>query len=357
MSAIKNKRRRNRMKIKESLSFDDVLLLPQYSDINSRSEVDLSSPMKNLTFGIPIISSPMDTVTEEAMSLAMLRHGGLGIIHRYNTVREQADHVANMRDVFESSSNSNINKIAAALPAGGDLIERSSALYDSGARIFCLDIAHGHHSLMKAALETLKQKYSESITLIAGNVATPEAFNDLSTWGADAIRVGIGGGSICSTRIQTGHGQPTFQSILDCRDAADSLIIADGGIKNSGDIVKSLAAGADFVMLGSALAGTKESPGDVFVSKTGVTSKIYRGMASVEAQVAWRGQARSLEGISTTIKYKGSVSKILKDLVQNIKSGLSYTGSRNISEFQAKAKFTKQTSAGQFESNTHILST
>jgi len=194
------------------------------------------------------------------------------------------------------------------------------------------------------------------VTIIAGNVATAEAFRDLSEWGADAVRVGIGGGSICSTRIQTGHGVPTLQSVLDCRDASDAAIIADGGVKTPGDVVKSLAAGADMVMLGSMLAGTDESPGDVFQSSDNKKYKVYRGMASPEAQIAWRGEARSLEGISTTIPYRGPVKHILRKLSTNIKSGLSYTGARNLSELRAKAKFIRQTSSGLSESKTHILS-
>lgn len=190
---------------------------------------------------------------------------------------------------------------------------------------------------------------------MAGNIATPEAYHDLSSWGADAVRIGIGGGSICSTRIQTGHGMPTLQSIMDCASMDGASIIADGGIKTAGDIVKSLAAGADFVMLGSLLAGTDESPGDVLNSTDDKKYKVYRGMASVEAQVDWRGTSRSLEGVSTTIPYKGSVKDIISNLEMNIKSGLSYSGARSISELQARATFIQQSSAGQFESSTHIL--
>jgi len=208
---------------------------------------------------------------------------------------------------------------------------------------------------MERALKTLRDIFGKSITIIAGNIATPDAYRDLSDWGADAVRIGIGGGSICSTRIQTGHGMPTFQSVLDCSQIPGASIVADGGIRSSGDVVKALGAGADMVMLGSLLAGTDESPGETFSNATGSKYKVYRGMASVEAQVDWRGHARSLEGISTTIPYKGSVKNILKNLEQNIKSGLSYTGARTISEFQAKARFIQQTHAGQLESSTHIL--
>tara|TARA_Y100000592_G_scaffold99255_1_gene174639 strand:+ start:11200 stop:12258 length:1059 start_codon:yes stop_codon:yes gene_type:complete len=344
------------MKFKESLCFDDVLLVPQKSSINSRSEVNLETKLGNIELRIPIISSPMDTVSEDQMCLRLLAHGGLGVVHRYNSIEQQVTIVRNIRDNLEETGNYNINKIAAAVGCSGDFESRVSALVEAGVRVLCIDVAHGHHTLLERSLKFLKDTYASSLTIIAGNVATPEAFCDLSEWGADAIRVGIGGGSICSTRIQTGHGVPTFQSIMDCSVAGDANLIADGGIKNSGDVVKAIAAGADMVMLGSMLAGTKQSPGEVFVSNSGAKSKIYRGMASVEAQVAWRGEARSLEGISTTIPYKGSVDKILRDLIQNVKSGLSYSGARNITELQHRSQFIKQTNASQAESNTHILS-
>ena len=297
----------------------------------------------------------MDTVTEAHMALAMFAHGGLGIVHRYNTIEEQCKIIRDVAQKFEDTGNSNINNIAAAIGTSSDFKQRAISLYNCGARIICIDVAHGHHKLVEASIKSLKDSLGSAVTIIAGNVATPEAFRDLSNWGSDAVRIGIGGGSICSTRIQTGHGVPTLQSVLDCRDAADAAIIADGGIKSAGDIVKSLAAGADMVMLGSMLAGTEESPGDVFESNDNKRYKVYRGMASPEAQIAWRGLARSLEGISTTIPYKGEVEHILSKLDRNIKSGLSYTGARNLKEFRAKAKFIRQTSSGLSESRTHIL--
>ena len=190
---------------------------------------------------------------------------------------------------------------------------------------------------------------------MAGNVATLEAFNDLSDWGADSIRVGIGGGSICSTRIQTGHGVPTLQSVIDCA-ASDrgAALIADGGIKNSGDIVKALAAGADFVMLGSMLAGTDEAPGEVLRGPDGQLKKVYRGMASKEAQNDWRGRISSIEGVAHVIPCKGPVEETLHEIATGIRSGLSYSGAINIPELQAKSVFIKQTSQSTFESSTHI---
>ena len=329
---------------KKTYSFDDVLLVPQKSDIRSRSEIDIGSDLGDKRLDLPIISAPMDTVTESLMSKTLQDHGGLGIIHRYNTIEDQA---ALVREVGVSTG--------AAVGVSGDFEERACAVYDAGARVICIDVAHGHHTLVKRALKTLRATFGESIHIITGNVATLEAFNDLSDWGADSIRVGIGGGSICSTRIMTGHGVPTLQSVHDCaKSDRNTKLIADGGIKTSGDIVKALAAGADFVMLGSMLAGTDETPG-IVRSTSGSMYKIYRGMASKEAQLDWRGEARSLEGVSTTVPCRGPVSNILKDLAQNIRSGLSYSGARNIRELQEKSKFIIQSGASQAESGTHIF--
>ena len=343
------------MKPKQTLSFDDVLLVPKKSNITSRKEVSLTTRLGQKELRLPIISSPMDTVTEVCMASTMLAAGGLGIIHRYNTMNEQVNLVRELRDCLEEK-NADVSCISVALPAGPETIKRADQLYDAGARIFCVDVAHGHHTLVERAIKSLKDAFGNNVTIIAGNVATPSGYSDLSTWGADAVRIGIGGGSICSTRIQTGHGVPTFQSVLDCRDIDGAAIIADGGIKTSGDIVKAIAAGADMVMLGSMLAGTEESPGQVFSRVDGKKYKVYRGMASVEAQVDWRGNAKSLEGISTTIPFKGTVKNILATISQNIRSGLSYSGCRNIAEFQIKSEFVMQTSAGRVESGTHILS-
>jgi IMP dehydrogenase len=334
---------------KPSLSYGDVLLVPKYSDIVSRKEVDISSALDCWReLELPIISSPMDTITESSMANAMANEGGLGIIHRYNSIEMQAQQAYQVSDH---------DRKAAAIGITGDYLERAQALYDVGVRILCLDVAHGHHILMKKAITSLKALYSD-VHIMAGNVATKKGFEDLASWGADSIRCNIGGGSICSTRVQTGHGVPGLQTIFDCFQAdvdRDVKIIADGGIRNSGDIVKALAAGADFVMIGSLLAGTKETPGEVLYSSSGTARKIYRGMASKEAQHNWRGSHSSNEGISTTVPLKGSASEILADLENGIRSGLSYSGARSIMELQVNAEFIVQTQSGQTESGTHIL--
>lgn len=366
--------------MKNSVCFDDVLLVPRYSNIKSRSGIDISVKIGNVTQHLrsPIISSPMDTVTESDMALAMLRRGSLGIIHRFNDVQTQVDMVTSVYEKLEGENHHAIALIAAAVGVSGDYFERAQALYRAGTRVLCVDVAHGHHILMKHALQALRKKFGNSVHLMAGNVATQDGFDALADWGADSIRVGIGGGSICSTRIQTGHGMPTLQSVIECaRSDRDVLIIADGGIRTSGDIVKALAAGADLVMLGALLSGSAETPGDVhteavsgeqvyeaimtndgnleYTGLAGRKYKEYRGMASQEAQVAWRGYGVSEEGVATTVDYKGPVTPILDSLEKGIRSGLSYSGAKTISELQARSVFTKQTFSGVSESSTHIF--
>ena len=337
------------MKFKEAVTYDDMLLVPQYSDIESRSEVNIGSFLNEVRYSLPIISSPMDTVSEVEMLVAMDEAGGLGVLHRYNTIDEQ---VRMVEEVFSRG----VSNFAVAIGVSGDYLERAATLIDIGVNTFCLDVAHGHHVLMKNALTTLRKKFGRSITLIAGNVCTLEGVNDLADWGADAVRANIGGGSICSTRIVTGHGLPGLQTIFDCaRTDRDVKIIADGGIKTSGDIVKALAAGADFVMCGSLLAGTTQSPGNLVVLPGEPPMKEYRGMASKDAQMSWRSRSSTPEGVASYIPYKGSVLDILGDLEGGIRSGLSYSGARSISQLQHKAQWSRQTSAGTVESGTHIL--
>ena len=341
--------------IQTALTFDDILLIPNFSTISSRSEVDLSQQLdKNITLCLPVISSPMDTVTEVDMCIAMSKAGGLGIIHRYNSIEQQAKLV---REAKEGGA----KFVGAAVGTSGDFYERALELFKHGVDVICVDVAHGHHQNVKDAIEKIKTNLGKyQFHLMAGNVATGKGFQDLSDWGADSIRVGIGGGSICSTRLQTGFGVPNLAAIFDCVQtqaykSGKSKLIVDGGIKNSGDMVKAFAAGAHFVMCGSMLAGTDESPGETFTDSNGVKMKNYRGMASREAQTDWRGKSSAPEGISTFIKHKGSVVPILQDIHGNIQSGYSYAGARNFHELAGKVQFIQQTSAGAAESFTHIL--
>lgn len=346
------------IKNKEVLSFDDVILEPLFSSLKTRKDIDtavkVSYNHKNLDFKIPIISSPMSTVTEAHMSNAMISQGGLGIIHRYNTIEFQAKLLGfvNHRDYR-----------AAAIGASGDFKERLSALVENDLNIVCIDIAHGDHILMEEAIEFVRSEYPE-LFVIAGNIATKEGYKRLSAAGAHAIRTSVGSGSICTTRIQTGHGIPTFQALLDCNEGKKELadnneinpayIIADGGIKNSGDVVKSLAAGADFVMLGSMLSGTKETPGKVFINNEGKKVKRYNGMASKAAQKNWKGSYSSIEGVSSYVPYKGTTSKVINEIMSNVRSGISYSGSSNLKEFRENAVFVRQTVSSHTEGNPHI---
>jgi len=335
---------------KNSLSYDDVILVPQYSDIKSRTEIDLSiSLTNNLHLQLPIISSPMNTVTETNMANAINQLGGLGILHRYNSIEYQCK-------LLSFVENENLR--AAAIGISGDYKERLQALITHGLKIVCLDVAHGDHIMMIECIEWIKKEYP-SLYIIAGNVATAEGFVRLSSAGADAVRVSIGSGSICTTRIQTGHGRPTLEAIFEINEIKKSLglktlIIADGGIKNAGDIIKSLAAGANLVMLGSLLSGTYESPGRIVKNEKG-SFKRYAGMASKEAQLKGRGKYNSIEGIATFVKFKGNVKYTINELQTNMKSGFSYSGARNQHELQENAIFQLQTLSSHFEGLPHIL--
>lgn len=342
------------MKIVNGYTYDDVTLKPKYSEIEHRDEKNISllCGLGPVSMRVPIISSPMDTVTEIDMIMSMRQFGGLGVLHRFNTIEEQ-EQIAKV-----------CSADAAAIGMTGDYLERAEALYNAGVRIFCIDTAHGHHKNMKLALEKLQMKFSRNIHIMAGSIATEQAAIDLACWGADSLRVGIGGGSICSTRLQTGFGVPNLTAIMDVARGVGWAkeyagvrnkvkIIADGGIRKSGDMLKAFAAGADFVMLGSMLAGTDETPGALIETSEGI-KKEYRGMASREAQHDWRGSATAPEGVSTRIPYKGSVDNVLHPIPGWIRSGFSYAGARNIHEFRNNVEMYLQTNAGVLEGHTHI---
>jgi IMP dehydrogenase len=293
----------------------------------------------------------MDTISETQMAIALSQQGAISVIHRYNTIAQQARLVSMAKDLATAEE----IKTGAAIGITGDYLERAQVLHAIGIDFLCLDVAHGHHVLMQEALTALRGELGEDIHLMAGNIATLEGINSLADWGADSVRCNIGGGSICSTRVQTGHGVPGLQTIIQCAKTDRNVkIIADGGIRNSGDIVKALAAGADAVMCGSLLAGTTETPGKVIRDKVGHEWKMYRGMASKEAQIEWRGRYSSFEGISSTVPYRGAVKSVLEDLEKGVRSGFSYSGARRLGELQAKALFLTQTSSGFSESRTHI---
>lgn len=341
--------------LEEALTFQDVHLKPQYSTIHSREEVSLQVKLNNcdVVLEAPFIASPMDTVVNAEFAIEMQRQsGGLAILHRYCTIECQALAVA---QVVEAGFH-----VGAAIGVGEDCIARAEALVAAGTRVLCVDVAHGHHILMKEALERLRDKFPSGIHIMAGNVATATGYFDLSNWGANSVRLGIGSGSICSTRVETGHGVPMLHNIFEVQKHARALgdnraqIISDGGIREYGDITKALAAGAELVMMGSAFAGVDEAPGARIETPTGIM-KTYRGMASKESQRDWRGYHSSNEGVSTTVPCKGPLAGILADMKQAVRSGLSYSGARDASELRSKAKFVRVTAASQAEAQPHIL--
>ena len=277
--------------------------------------------------------------------------GALGIIHRYNTIQEQ---------VFQARMIQAHGSLAGyAVGATGDYVDRAYKLYENGARIFLIDTANGHSKYAIEAVKNLRTMLGRDVHIMAGNVATIEGFKNLAMAGADSIRVGIGGGAACTTRIVSGHGVPTLQSIMDIyqwkKDNTYTSIIADGGIRNSGDMVKAFAAGADAVMVGSMLAGTAESPGEVTTDHSGKEVKIFRGMASAHAQMDKFGKVSVAEGISTTVPYKGSVEHILTQIRGGLGSGCSYSGVSTLSELAENAEYVKVTSLSLNESKPHAL--
>jgi IMP dehydrogenase len=333
-----------------ALTFDDVQLVPRYSSIRSRKkEVDLSVKLNNsnIVLGAPFIASPMDKVSGPKMAVAIQREkGGIAILHRYCSIEQQC------RDVSEVVAEG--FDVGAAVGVSDDFLERASAVIAAGAGLICVDIAHGHHILMRDALSALRLKFPNT-HIMAGNVATLHGFNDLSDWGADSVRCGVGSGSICSTRIQTGHGVPMLQNIFDVANTNRATqIISDGGIREHGDIVKALGAGAHMVMMGSMFAGTDEAPGEVITTERG-PMKSYRGMASPESQTEWRGFYSSNEGVSTMIPYKGPLSVVLDGMTRGVEGGLSYSGARNLEELRLNAHFIEVSSASAIEAHPHIL--
>lgn len=333
-------------------TFDDVLLVPHHSKIASRADVDLSTMLGKMQLRLPILSANMDTVTETAMAEAMCARGGAGVLHRFASLETQEEWIHQLNCIHNPS----VPKI---LSVGLDV--KLSWLYNLHATYnlsaVCIDVAHGDHVRVIELLQQIRKRFPD-LDIIAGNVATGEAAIRLVEAGANIIKAGVGPGSVCSTRIMTGHGVPQLSAILDVSEALDvsgtrAHIIADGGIRNSGDIVKALAAGADAVMLGSLLAGTEESPGDI-VMQDGQAFKAYRGMASYDVQKEKRaGQSPRVEGVSAKIPFRGGVDHTLNVLENGIRSGLSYSGVRDLAELRDFAEFVVVTQNGVRESGTH----
>jgi IMP dehydrogenase len=365
--------------LREALTFDDVLLVPAYSDVLP-SEVDIRTQLtKKLSLNMPILSAAMDTVTEASTAITMAREGGLGIIHKSLSVEAQAREVEKVKCAFEKTGNDpdceecerealfdekGRLRVGAALGPSSDRFRRAEALVAAGVDILVVDTAHGHS---KGVIETVRECKVRfpSVDIMAGNVATPEATQTLIDAGADAIKVGIGPGSICTTRLVAGVGVPQLTAIHDCAKTAEKQgisIIADGGIKHPGDITKAIAAGARCVMIGSLLAGSDETPGEI-VSFQGRSFKKYRGMGSLGAMRKGSkdryGQGNITddklvpEGIEGCIPCRGPLAAILFQLVGGLRSGMGYTGCRTIEELRSKAQFLRITGQGLQESHVH----
>jgi len=473
------------LEIREGLTFDDVLLVPKFSDISSRSQTNLSTKLsRNISLNIPLISANMDTVTEASMAVVMAREGGIGIIHRFLTIEEEVNQVLKVkrsgsvmienpytiqpeqtiqnafnlmdekgvsgllvtnadstlagilteRDVlFESSNSSKLvmelmtkdvitahvgidmeqaklvlknNRIeklplvdennhvkglitsqdiadlekypdaskdkkgrplvGAAVGVKGDFMERTEALIEAGTDVLVVDIAHGHSENAINTVKNIKKAFPDC-ELIAGNVATSKGTEDLIKAGVDAVKVGVGSGSICITRVITGSGVPQLTAVLDCAKIGkkhDIPIISDGGTRTSGDATKALAAGASSIMVGSILGGTDESPGST-ITKNGKRFKIYRGMASLGASIGRKSKETGTfdltedlndyvaEGVEAMVPYKGSVTDLIVQITGGIRSGLSYCGAHNIKQMHENAEFIKMSGAGFAESQPH----
>ena len=341
--------------MKRYLTYDDVQIVPKFSDIEHRKDCNtITRVSKNVWLDLPIVSSPMDTVTDYHMCLEMDRLGGMGFLHRFKPPFETANTIQHFRN------NRPAGTIGASIGVTGDYLKIAQLYVDNGAQVILIDVAHGHHKLVAKAVRSIKDEVKGTFDLVVGNIATKEAAEYLCESGADGLRIGIGGGSLCSTRIQTGVGIPMVSSILSCVVAADGYDVpcmADGGVRMPADVCKGIVAGADTVMLGSLLSGTKETPG--VITKQGqwpneVLQKKYRGSASIESKTD-RGESKNVEGYSTTVPYKGKVGRIISDVLDGLKSSMSYVGANNLQEFQSKCKLIKVTNAGVIEAKPHLL--
>ena len=337
-----------------ALTFDDVLMVPRYSEITSRRNAILSTLVtKHYSIDLPFISANMDTITESKMICEMAKLGGLGILHRFMSLEDQIQEVKTVRLFIEKTKLK--TPIAASIGVKDEGRERADKLVDSGVDILTVDIAHGDSVMLLEIVEYIKKKYPQ-IDVIAGNTATKEGTKRMIQAGADAVKVGIGPGSMCTTRIITGHGVPQLTAIALCASEAkryDVPVIADGGIKTSGDIVKALGAGAKSVMIGSLLAGTLETPGKIKSGK-----KEYRGMASKAAQVSWRGEVpkgMAAEGVDVMMPCKGPAEEVLNELSGGLRSGMTYMGVDKIEDIEAAALFMEVSPQGVRENGPHGL--
>lgn len=350
----------------EAYTYNDVLIEPQYSEIFSRSGVKLNTRVGNVNLDLPVISANMRNVTGSKMAATIAAGGGLGILHRFCTIEENVQmyieainqffDICKSDDFKKQFNNTPIN-IGVSIGVKEEEKKRFEELYKAGARIFCIDVAHGHHILVKDMIKWITGQLFQwargerkKITIIAGNIATREAFFDLGNWGADAVKVGIGPSPVCRTRFNTGVGVPQLYALNQIYNVARELpsspsIIADGGISSVGDIAKALKF-ADVVMLGSMFAGCSETPGNVFRNEHGELYKVYGGSASGEN----KGENRFVEGIIKTVRFQGHAKYILREITQGLQSAFSYTGVDNINDYHKKCKLIPISTGAQSES-------
>lgn len=340
--------------MQEGITFDDVLLVPAYSEVLPR-EVSLKGRFsRHIALDSPFASAAMDTVTEGRMAAAMARKGGIGVIHKNMTAERQAEEVASVK--------AQGLKVAAGVGITPDILDRVKALAQAGVDAIVLDSAHGHSKGVVDALKAVKAAFP-ALDVVVGNIATAAAAKDLIAAGADGLKVGIGPGSICTTRIVAGVGMPQLTAIADVAEVAGDIpVIADGGLRYSGDVVKALAAGASCVMCGSMFAGTDEAPGEV-VEVDGVKMKGYRGMGSIDAMQAgsadryFQKGAKKLvpEGVVARVSYKGSVEDVIFQLEGGLRSGMGYCGAKDLDALH-KAQFVKISPATVKENHPHDVS-
>ena len=342
--------------MKYAYTFDDIQIIPKYSEVDSRGKCNLVTNFtKQYKIGTPLVASPMDTVTEYNMAITIASYGGVGIVHRFMNIEKQANQVRKIKEQEKL--------VAAAIGATADYKDRAQELVNAGAIVLLIDVAHGNTKQVRDAIAWCKQNLPNYVDVIAGNVATYEGAKNLVEWGADAIRVGIGNGSLCETRIRTGVGIPQVTALIDCVRAVeesgiDVPIIADGGVRMTGDVAKAISLGADSVMLGSLLAGTRESPGEI--QRMGMWPneqlfKKYRGSASAEVKQVHGLEEKNVEGNSKLIPYKGKVERVINDINDGVRSAMSYVNATTIREFQVKSEHVLITQNGLIEAKPHLL--
>ncbi len=335
----------------EAITYDDVLLVPSYNHWESRRMVDISMVDKTgtLSLKLPVMSANMDTITESAMADFMSEKGGIGVVHRFMSIEN------NIR-VFKACR----HPVFVSIGCSPEELERAEALKSAGADRFCVDVAHAHARYVGSTLKSIRGMLGQDACIMAGNVATYAGADYLASCSADIVKVGVGGGSVCTTRIKTGFGVPNLMAIKQC-SRVDRSIVADGGIRTPGDIVKALAFGADFVMIGGMLAGTRPTPGPVISRPAGdkeIRAKTYRGMASSEVQTELRGvmaEWKTAEGVSAEVPYREDEDDIIADIVGGLRSGLTYGGAATIRELQRKLDYVRVTRAGMMEGLPHRL--